>query len=153
VRQALRDLGADLLLLNYSVSAHLDLRATDLECLDLITRYGPLIPSSLARRAGLHPATMTGILDRLERGGWIERNRDPADRRSVPAPPRIPPPPAAPLPKGSTKLDSEDESGLVLGAICGSGPPHTSEPSARCCADGQSSGGAREVVMMHWPAA
>jgi DNA-binding MarR family transcriptional regulator len=26
---------------------------------------------------------MTGILDRLERGGWIARDRDPADRRGV----------------------------------------------------------------------
>jgi DNA-binding MarR family transcriptional regulator len=26
---------------------------------------------------------MTGILDRLERGGWIDRDRDPADRRGV----------------------------------------------------------------------
>ena len=26
---------------------------------------------------------MTGILDRLERGGWVARDRDPADRRSV----------------------------------------------------------------------
>jgi DNA-binding MarR family transcriptional regulator len=61
----------------------LDLKDTDLECLDLITRYGPLSPSALARRAGLHPATMTGILDRLDRGGWIDRSRDPSDRRGV----------------------------------------------------------------------
>jgi DNA-binding MarR family transcriptional regulator len=26
---------------------------------------------------------MTGILDRLESGGWIDRSRHPADRRSV----------------------------------------------------------------------
>ena len=26
---------------------------------------------------------MTGILDRLEHGGWVARDRDPADRRSV----------------------------------------------------------------------
>jgi DNA-binding MarR family transcriptional regulator len=83
VKEALRDLGGQLSLLNHSVGAHLDLKATDLECLDLITRSGPLSPSALARSAGLHPATMTGILDRLERGGWIERSRDPADRRGV----------------------------------------------------------------------
>jgi DNA-binding MarR family transcriptional regulator len=83
IRESLRDLGAQLSLLNHSVSARLDLKAADLECLDLITRYGPLSPSALARRAGLHPATMTGILDRLERGGWIDRGRDPSDRRGV----------------------------------------------------------------------
>jgi len=54
-----------------------------MDCLDLISRHGPLSPSALARRAGLHPATMTGILDRLERAGWITRERDPADRRAV----------------------------------------------------------------------
>ena len=77
IKESLRDLGAQLSLLNHSVGTRLDLKATDLECLDLITRYGPLSPSALARRAGLHPATLTGILDRLERGGWIERGRDP----------------------------------------------------------------------------
>jgi DNA-binding MarR family transcriptional regulator len=83
VKESLRDLGAQLSLLNHSVGARLDLKATDLECLDLISRYGPLSPSALARRAGLHPATMTGILDRLERDGWIDRGRDPSDRRAV----------------------------------------------------------------------
>ncbi|HLZ09727.1 MAG TPA: MarR family transcriptional regulator, partial [Chloroflexota bacterium] len=61
----------------------LDLKDVDLDCLDLIARHGPLSPSALARRAGLHPATMTGILDRLERGGWVTRDRDPSDRRAV----------------------------------------------------------------------
>lgn len=64
-------------LLNHSVGARLDLKVTDLECLDLITPYGPLSPSALARRAGLHPATMTGVLDRLESGGWIDRAATP----------------------------------------------------------------------------
>ncbi len=83
IKESLRDLGAQLALLNHSVSARLDLKAADLECLDLITRYGPLSPSALAQRAGLHPATLTGILDRLERSGWIERGRHPSDRRGV----------------------------------------------------------------------
>ena len=83
IKESLRELGAQLSQLNHSVGTRLDLKAADLECLDLIARYGPLSPSTLARRAGLHPATMTGVLDRLERGGWIERGRDPSDRRGV----------------------------------------------------------------------
>jgi DNA-binding MarR family transcriptional regulator len=83
VRDALRDLSVQLALLNDQVSGRLDLKGSDLECCELISRYGPLSPSELARRAGLHPATMTGVLDRLERGGWIVRERDPADRRAV----------------------------------------------------------------------
>ena len=70
-------------LLNHHVSGRLELTGTDLECCDLITRYGPLSPTALAHRAGLHPATVTGILDRLESGRWIARDRDPSDRRAV----------------------------------------------------------------------
>ncbi len=83
IRDSLRELNAQLSQLNHQVSARLEMKDVDLECLDLITRHGPLSPSALARRAGLHPATMTGILDRLERGGWIARERDPDDRRAV----------------------------------------------------------------------
>jgi DNA-binding MarR family transcriptional regulator len=83
IKDSLRDLGIQLSLLNHRVGARLDLRDVDLDCLNLIHRHGPISPSALARRAGLHPATMTGILDRLERGGWVERQRDPTDRRAV----------------------------------------------------------------------
>jgi DNA-binding MarR family transcriptional regulator len=83
VRESLRELSIQLALLNRQVGAHLDLRDTDIGSLDLISRYGPLSPSALARRAGLHPATLTGILDRLEHGGWIARERDAPDRRGV----------------------------------------------------------------------
>jgi DNA-binding MarR family transcriptional regulator len=83
VRESLRDVSIQMSLLSSRIGGHLDLKGTDLECLDLIDRYGPHSPSALARRAGLHPATMTGVLDRLERDGWIVRERDPADRRGV----------------------------------------------------------------------
>ncbi|MDQ6674290.1 MAG: MarR family transcriptional regulator [Chloroflexota bacterium] len=83
VKQALRELRMQLSLLNLHVGALVDLKDVDLDCLDLIASDGPLSPSVLARRAGLHPATITGILDRLERGGWVARERDPSDRRAV----------------------------------------------------------------------
>jgi DNA-binding MarR family transcriptional regulator len=83
IKQSLRELRIQLSLLNHHVGAHLDLKDVDLDCLDLIARHGPFSPSALARRAGLHPATMTGILDRLESGGWTARDRDPTDRRAV----------------------------------------------------------------------
>ncbi len=83
IKQSLRALSIQLSLLNHQVGAHLGLNDVDLDCLDLIARYGPLSPSALAQRSGLHPATMTGILDRLERAGWVARERDPSDRRAV----------------------------------------------------------------------
>src|SRR6202158_2194 len=83
IKLSMRELRMQLSLLNLHIGAHLDLKDVDLDCLDLIASHGPLSPSALARRAGLHPATMTGILDRLERGGWVARERDPSDRRAV----------------------------------------------------------------------
>lgn len=40
-------------------------------------------PSDLAERAGVTRATMTGLLDGLEREGFIEREPDPQDRRML----------------------------------------------------------------------
>jgi DNA-binding MarR family transcriptional regulator len=83
IRDSLRQLGIQLALLNHHVGTRIELKDVDLDCLSLIDRHGPLSPSALARRAGLHPATITGILDRLERGGWAARDRDPSDRRAI----------------------------------------------------------------------
>src|ERR671930_218353 len=56
IKESLRELRSQLGLLNHRVGAHLDLRDIDLDCLELLNRHGPLSPSALARRAGLHPA-------------------------------------------------------------------------------------------------
>lgn len=83
IGKSLRELAIQLSLLNHQIGGKLELQDVDIDCLDLIDRLGPLSPSALARLAGLHPATITGILDRLERGGWVARERDPSDRRAV----------------------------------------------------------------------
>src|SRR4051812_2131659 len=83
IKDSLRELRVQLSSLNHRVGARVALRDVDLDCLDLLSQRGPLSPTALSRLAGLHPATTTGVLDRLERGGWIARDRDPADRRAV----------------------------------------------------------------------
>jgi DNA-binding MarR family transcriptional regulator len=83
IKDSLRELNSQLSVLNHHVGARLELRDVDLGCLELLARHGPLSPGALARHAGLHPATMTGIVDRLERAGWVARDRDPGDRRAV----------------------------------------------------------------------
>jgi DNA-binding MarR family transcriptional regulator len=40
-----------------------------------------ITPRDLAQELGLHPSTLTGVLDRLVRQGFVRRRVDPADRR------------------------------------------------------------------------
>ncbi len=44
---------------------------------------GPRTPAELADAAGVTRATMTGLLDTLERDGFVKREPDPSDRRTI----------------------------------------------------------------------
>jgi DNA-binding MarR family transcriptional regulator len=44
---------------------------------------GPFTPASLAEAAGVTRATMTGLIDTLERDGLVKREPDPNDRRMM----------------------------------------------------------------------
>jgi DNA-binding MarR family transcriptional regulator len=83
VRSLLRELGSQLSLLNRNVGSRVDLREIDIGVLDRLSRQGAMTPSALAKSTGVHPATLTGILDRLEASGWVRRERDAEDRRAV----------------------------------------------------------------------
>lgn len=52
-------------------------------CLREITTHGSLTTGTLARGMALSPATLTGILDRLEARGLVSRERRPEDKRRV----------------------------------------------------------------------
>ncbi len=80
---ALRRLNSALSASNRAVGARLGIKDGDLAVLDCLSQDGPQTPTELARRTHTHVATMTGILARLERDGWIERRRAETDRRSV----------------------------------------------------------------------
>lgn len=83
VRMGLRTLGAGFGRLNDVVGSFVDLKGVEVEILDHIGRFGPVSPGQLAETMHIHPATMTGILDRLEEGGWVIRERAPDDRRKI----------------------------------------------------------------------
>lgn len=91
-KSTLRNLRIELALLNHRVGDRAALKDADLDCLDVLVRHGSMTPSELSRRTGVHAATMTGILNRLERDGWIVRERAEDDRRAVrlaPVPDRV----------------------------------------------------------------
>ncbi|MBU4566307.1 MAG: MarR family transcriptional regulator [Desulfarculus sp.] len=59
------------------------LTTPQLLCLRLLAQEGPLTPGAVAKEMYLSQATVTGILDRLEKRRLVERRRDQADRRKV----------------------------------------------------------------------
>jgi DNA-binding MarR family transcriptional regulator len=83
VKRSLREVNNQIALLSRQIGVKAEMRDIDLDCLDFLSRQGAMGPTTLARELGVHPATLTGVLDRLERDGWIERGRDPHDRRAV----------------------------------------------------------------------
>jgi DNA-binding MarR family transcriptional regulator len=64
------------------VEAH-GMTGPQLAVLQETLRLGPTSPTALARAVHLSQATVTGILQRLERQSLIVREPSPADRRSV----------------------------------------------------------------------
>lgn len=87
IRQAVRTAAFD-----EALAEHLDLNPTDLRCLELAIAEPGVTPGRLAERSGLTTGAITGVLDRLEKAGFVERRPDPADRRSVgihPVPARV----------------------------------------------------------------
>ena len=80
---ALRRSSAAGVLHGQTVARRVGVNATDLECLDLILMNGPSSAGEIARHTGLTSGAVTGLIDRLERLGLVERTADPADRRKV----------------------------------------------------------------------
>ena len=66
-----------------ALAEHLGLNATDLRCMELAIPEPGLTPGRLADLSGLTTGAVTGVLDRLEKAGFVERRPDPSDRRSV----------------------------------------------------------------------
>jgi DNA-binding MarR family transcriptional regulator len=63
-----------------------DLRIAEFDVLGSLRRLGSpyrATPTELTRALMLSPAGVTARLDRLERAGYVEREYDPADRRSL----------------------------------------------------------------------
>ncbi len=46
-----------------------------------IARHGPLSQADLARDLAIEPPTLTGVISRMERDGWVERRPCPGDAR------------------------------------------------------------------------
>ncbi|MFD5827459.1 MarR family winged helix-turn-helix transcriptional regulator [Lentzea sp. NPDC060358] len=80
----MREQSALTVMFHARVAAQMGLSATDEKCLDLAMRAdGPVTAGRIAELSGLSTGAVTGVIDRLERAGYVRRVRDPHDRRKV----------------------------------------------------------------------
>lgn len=68
---------------NAQAAEKVGLGLTDMQMLNVLQLYGPATPSRLAEATGLSSGGVTVALDRLEKAGFIRREPNPADRRSL----------------------------------------------------------------------
>lgn len=68
-------------LFHHAIAERLGLGPTDHKCLDLLLERGTATSSELAAITGLTSGAMTGVVNRLERAGYVRREPDPDDGR------------------------------------------------------------------------
>ncbi|MEU6581415.1 MarR family transcriptional regulator [Nocardia sp. NPDC046763] len=68
--------------MNQLAAGRLGINASDMQVLQLL-QHQPRTAGELARLTGLTTASMTGLVDRLERAALVRRERDATDRRRV----------------------------------------------------------------------
>jgi DNA-binding MarR family transcriptional regulator len=105
IRSMVLRLVAEVCLREHGASQRLGLGGTDVRFLTLLDLYGPLTPGRLATLTGLTTGSVTGVIDRLERGGFVGRERDDADRRKV----RV-----VPVPEATARLAAEWHDNLLM---------------------------------------
>jgi MarR family transcriptional regulator for hemolysin len=63
-------------------AAGIDLSRPQYRVLIMIDRNSGITQARLAEMLDVEKMTVTGLLDRMEKRGWVERRRDPNDRRA-----------------------------------------------------------------------
>jgi DNA-binding MarR family transcriptional regulator len=83
LKLSLRHFVVDLLVSNFEAIEDVGMNPTDIGSLCLLLLHGPAPAGRVAELTGLTTGAVTGVIDRLERGGFVRREVDPADRRKV----------------------------------------------------------------------
>ena len=79
-----RELSTRTVIFHHLIGERLGLNPTDHKCLDVIIRAKmPMTASQLAEETGLSTGAITGVVDRLEKAGYVKRKRDTNDRRLI----------------------------------------------------------------------
>jgi DNA-binding MarR family transcriptional regulator len=87
VIQAINDkfteMSSETILFHQAVADAVGLYITDHQCMHFIHRYGAMPAGKLAELTCLTTGAVTGIIDRLEKAGYVRRANDPKDRRRI----------------------------------------------------------------------
>jgi DNA-binding MarR family transcriptional regulator len=109
-----RELSTAVVMFHEAVGKRLGLSGTERKLLDVLSRLGPSTAGELATHTGLTSGAITGVVDRLVKAGYAQREPNPRDRRSVivtllasPASARLGPEVFAPLGQAIADLSAQ----------------------------------------------
>jgi len=80
---AVRKVIVETVLLFDTLARQMGVNATDMQCLNILNYEGAVTAGRLAELTGLTTGAITTAIDRLEKAGYVQRVRDPLDRRRV----------------------------------------------------------------------
>jgi DNA-binding MarR family transcriptional regulator len=83
LEEAMRRTSAQGVLFGQTVANVAGLSGSDLDCMDFLNLEGRMTAGRLAELTGLTTGAITGVVDRLEKAGFVRRERDETDRRKV----------------------------------------------------------------------
>jgi DNA-binding MarR family transcriptional regulator len=83
VLEASRESSTQAVFFHTSMAERVGLGATEEKTLGLLGKLGPLTAGEIAEHTGLTTPSVTGLIDRLERKGMVQRVRGSHDRRRV----------------------------------------------------------------------
>ena len=66
-----------------AVAEQAGISSSDMDCMDFLNMEGRMTAGRLAELTGLTTGAITGVIDRMEKAGFVRRERDESDRRKV----------------------------------------------------------------------
>ena len=78
-----REFATAIVVFHEAVGRLLGLSAVERKCVDVLRRLGSVTAGTIGEHTGLTTGAVTGLMDRLEKAGYVRRARDPHDRRKV----------------------------------------------------------------------
>lgn len=81
--QLFRKMATRTILFHQAAAQSLGLFPTDLKSADILNEAGPMTAGELGKKTGLSTGSVTALIDRLEKAGYVMRKKDPEDKRRV----------------------------------------------------------------------